>query len=66
MVDNQAMIVFYRKHKDSLDLEWHFQTQCLRWPETNFVQVSGLDANEQKRLCKECVKLESAMFPRKE
>ena len=62
------MILFYRRHKDSLDLEWHFHTQCSRWPETNFVQVRFIDpkAGESERLCRECIKLESEMFPQKE
>jgi len=33
------MIEVYRKLRDSLDSEWHFHTQCPRWPEANFIQT---------------------------
>src|SRR5262245_21344405 len=54
------MILIYRKHaatplaaKDSLDLNWHFHTQCPHWPEINFVQARFFQPKE--RLCDDCV-----------
>jgi hypothetical protein len=57
------MILVYRKHKD--DLEWHFHTQCSRWPESDFLQVRIVNMAEGERLCRECARREAAMFPRK-
>ena len=60
------MILVYRKHKNSTDEDWHFNGQCPRWPETDFVQVRFLIPEENQRLCEECLKLEAKMFPPKE
>ena len=60
------MILFYRRRKGSLDPEWHFHTQCPRWPEIHFIQVRFLNPNDETRICEECVKVETAMFPPKE
>jgi hypothetical protein len=60
------VILFYRKHKNSMDDDWHFHTQCSRWPETDFVQTRVLEPGEGERLCRECVKREAEMFPPKE
>jgi len=62
------MILVYRRNaaEDSLDLDWHFHTQCSRWPELEFVQIIHLRPNETERLCQDCAKLESKMSPTQE
>ena len=59
------MILVYRRNaaEDSLDLDWHFHTQCPRWPESEYVQVRFIQANESERLCQDCTKLESKLDP---
>jgi hypothetical protein len=56
------MILIYRRQKNITDRDWHFDTQCPRWPQTGFVQVRVLEPSDSG-LCEECVKLELAMFP---
>ncbi len=60
-----GMILIYRRYKDSLDQEWHFHTECSRWPEVNFIEVRYVDVTSD-RLCQECANLEATMFPPKE
>ena len=57
------MIVVYRKRKDGS--RWHFHTACPGWPETNYIQVQFGQLPAGERVCEECVRLESQMFPRK-
>jgi uncharacterized protein YpiB (UPF0302 family) len=59
------MILFYRRHKDTLDPEWHFHTDCPRWPDTNFVQMHFINPEMNERFCEDCANLEAAMFPSK-
>ncbi len=59
------MFSVYRKRKNSLISQWHFNTQCPQWPEAEFVQVRSIDVKTGERLCQECAKLESEMFPAK-
>ena len=54
----------YRKHIG--DLEWHFHTQCPRWPETDFVQLHFILVTFPERLCAECNRLQLEMFPPKD
>ena len=60
------MFSVYRKRKNSLDSQWHYNTQCARWPEVDFVQVRFVNAEdiEGECFCRECGQLESEMFPR--
>ena len=58
------MMEVYRKAVDSLDSEWHFHTQCPRWPEANFIQTRFLNPDERRRLCPECKTLDAKMFGR--
>ena len=57
------MFSVYRKRKNALNSPWHFNTQCTGWPEVDFVQVRFVDVKAGERLCQECAKLESEMFP---
>jgi hypothetical protein len=53
----------YRKNKDSADREWHFHTQCPRWPEVTFEQVRTVDhIGAGERICNACIRLEVRMF----
>jgi hypothetical protein len=55
------MILVYRKHNNgSL---WHFHTQCPQWPEINYVQAQDVHPTGEERLCEECARLQSQMFP---
>ena len=45
------MILFYRRHKDTLDPEWHFHTDCPHWPDTNFVQMHFINPEMNERFC---------------
>jgi hypothetical protein len=56
------MFSVYRKRKDSPNSPWHFNTQCTRWPEADFVQLRFVDVTGGERFCQECAKLESEMF----
>ena len=56
------MFSVYRKRKNSLDSQWHFNTQCKHWPEGDFVQVRFIEGKARERLCQDCTKLESEMF----
>ena len=53
-------MIVYRRHaaEDSLDLGWHFHTQCPRWPESEYVQERFLKPSASERLCEECVNIE--------
>jgi len=55
------MLRVYRKRKDSINAEWHFHTQCSRWPETDYIQTHYM-LRENERLCAECAELEASMF----
>jgi len=58
-----SALLVYRKRKDSIDSEWHFHTQCSRWPETGYIQIRHINLrDENERLCPECVRLEAATF----
>jgi hypothetical protein len=59
-----SMFLVYRRRKDSLDPEWHFHTECSRWPKSNFIQVRFLKPDDS-RFCGECAKLETAMSVRR-
>jgi hypothetical protein len=53
------MILFYRRHKDTLDPEWHFHTDCPHWPDTNFVQMHFINPEMNERFCEDCANLEA-------
>jgi hypothetical protein len=59
------MFSVYRKRKNSPNAQWHCNTQCPRWPEVDFIQVRFIDpkASQGERLCRECIRLETEMFP---
>jgi hypothetical protein len=59
------MIQLYRRRKALADSEWHFHTQCLDWPEAEYIQTRYLKPHERERICPECTKLEAEMFPQK-
>jgi len=59
------MFEVYRKPVDSLDSEWHFHTQCPRWPEANFIQTRFLNPDERTHLCLECKALDAKTFGRR-
>ena len=65
IVDKFSTVVFqlYRKRKDSADSEWHFNTQCLDWPEVDYVQSRYLPPEEREHICLESKRLEAKMFP---
>jgi len=58
-------MILYRKSKAAADLEWHFHSQCPRWPLTSFFQVRFLLMNrhEQDRICPDCINLEAQLVP---
>jgi hypothetical protein len=59
------MIRVYRKRKDSTDStdsEWHFHTQCSRWPETGYIQTQYVEVDGNQSLCLECVERETVTF----
>jgi len=58
------MLIVYRKHIG--ELEWHFHTQCPRWPEADFVQLHYILVTIPERLCAECNRLQLEMFPPKD
>ena len=58
------MILVYRKHKNSGDRDWHFHTQCPRWPEKDYDQSRYLEPAEIPWLCRDCLRLESEMQSR--
>jgi hypothetical protein len=56
------MFSVYRKRNNPPDSQWHYNTQCTRWPEADFVQQRFVELKAGERLCQECAKLESEMF----
>jgi hypothetical protein len=57
------MKMTYRRFKFSLDLDWHFQPQCPRWPQADFVEADYLDPQKGDRICGDCIKLGSQSTP---
>jgi hypothetical protein len=54
------MTFAYRKHKNSLNGDWHFHLDCPLWPEADYIQTSSPRIIEENgHLCRKCVKLES-------
>ena len=58
--------MIYRKHKKLFELEWHFCTDCPRWPASDFIEVDLVTPVESERLCKECVALASKMIDQRQ
>ena len=55
------MRLVYQRLNDSLDLDWHFNPQCPRWPKLGLVEAR-LIKPEDDRLCSECIKLDATML----
>jgi hypothetical protein len=53
--------MLYRKDKDQPS-EWHFREECKGWPRENYVEVHAPILDECKRVCVECVRLESPLY----
>jgi len=54
------MIMVYRRDKDSLLNEWHFQTMCPHWPGEDFEQVQFVNDTDNW-VCAVCIRLEMEM-----
>lgn len=54
----------YRQRKGGLDPEWHFHSDCPHWPALGSIQVRFLKPDQDDRVCTDCIKLESDIFPR--
>jgi len=60
--DNFKWMAFvYRKHRDSVDDQWHFSEKCSSWPteEGTYTESQHPSLDPSERLCVECVRLET-------
>jgi len=52
------MRLIYRRHNHrSLDLEWHYEPECPRWPQADWIEADYLDLTVGDRICTDCARL---------
>ena len=52
------MRLIYRRHNHrSLDLEWHYEPECPRWPDRDWIEADYLDPMVGDRICTDCARL---------